>query len=125
MAARLVQIKSSLLLPRHEEAERLRQGVDRGIDRISALPEAARRLAKRHIGGDLFVRVPEEREPDTTYRRRHAPAELLDAFLAAAYREGESCRLPPRRSAESYPVPLYRFLPGSPMYWENCTKGTK
>ncbi len=56
-------------------------------------------MAKRHIGGDLFVRVPEEREPDTTYRRRHAPAELLDAFLAAAYRGRR--KLPPPAKAFS------------------------
>ena len=30
----------------------------------------------------MFVRGPEEREPDTTYRRRHEPEELLDAYLA-------------------------------------------
>ena len=61
MAARLVQIKSSMLLPRHEE--------------------------------------PEEFEPDMTYRRTHAPSELLDAYLAAAGRGKR--RLPPPPQAFS------------------------
>ncbi len=99
MAARLVQIKSSLLLPRQEEAERLRQELTGELIEYQLCQEAARRLAKRYIGGDVFVRGPEEREPDTTYRRRHEPEELLDAYLAAAGRGRR--KLPPPAKAFS------------------------
>ena len=53
----------------------------------------ARRLAVDYVGGDLFVREPEEVEPDLTYRRAHKPEEMLDAYLAAAGRGKR--KLPP------------------------------
>ena len=84
MAARLVQIKSSMLLPRHEEAEALRQELVGELIEYQLCQEAARRLALLHIGGDLFIREPEEIAPDLTYRRRHPPEVLADAYLAAA-----------------------------------------
>ena len=93
MAARLVQIKSSMLLPKHEEAEALRQELTGELIEYQLCQEAARRLAARNVGGDIFTREPEEFEPDMTYRRTHAPSELLDAYLAAAGRG--KCRLPP------------------------------
>ena len=46
-----------------------------------------------YVGGDLFVRSPEDVEPDMTYRRAHRAEELLDAYLAAAGRGKR--RLPP------------------------------
>lgn len=99
MAARLVQIKSSMLLPRHEEAEKLREELTGELIEYQLCQEAARRLAARNIGGDLFVRPPEEIEPDMTYRRIHPAAELLDAYLAAAGRGRR--RLPPPPQAFS------------------------
>ncbi len=58
MAARLVQIKSSMLLPRHEEAEALRQELTGELIEYQLCQEAAGRLAALHMGGDLFVREP-------------------------------------------------------------------
>ena len=99
MAARLVQIKSSMLLPRHEEAEALRQELVGELIEYQLCQEAARRMALLHIGGDLFIREPEEIEPDRTYRREHPPGVLLDAYLAAAGRGKR--RLPPPPQAFS------------------------
>ena len=99
MAARLVQIKSSMLLPRHEEAEALKRELTGELIEYKLCQEAARRLAARNVGGDIFTREPEEFEPDMTYRRTHAPSELLDAYLAAAGRGKR--RLPPPPQAFS------------------------
>ncbi len=99
MAARLVQIKSSMLLPRHEEAEALRQELVGELIEYQLCQEAARRLALLHIGGDLFIREPEEIAPDLTYRRRHPPEVLADAYLAAAGKGKR--RLPPPPQAFS------------------------
>ena len=99
MAARLVQIKSSMLLPRHEEAEALRQELVGELIEYQLCQEAAGRLARLHVGGDLFVREPEEIEPDRTYRGQHPPEVLLDAYLAAAGRGKR--RLPPPAQAFS------------------------
>ncbi|HJD23324.1 MAG TPA: segregation/condensation protein A [Firmicutes bacterium] len=93
MAARLVQIKSSMLLPKHEEAEELRRELSGELIEYQLCQEAARRLAARNVGGDLFVREPAEISPDTTYRRVHPKETLLDAYLAAAGRGRR--RLPP------------------------------
>lgn len=94
MAARLVQIKSAMLLPKYEdEAEVLRQELTGQLVEYKLCQEAARRMAKQYIGGDLFVREPEEVEPDMTYKRIHQPEVLVEAYLAAAGRGKR--RLPP------------------------------
>ena len=93
MAARLVQIKSAMLLPKHEEADELKQQLTGELIEYQLCREAAERMRRQHIGGDLFVREPSEVEPDWTYRRRHKSTELLEAYLAAAGRGRR--RLPP------------------------------
>lgn len=99
MAARLVQIKSSMLLPKHEEAEALRQELTGELIEYQLCQEAARRLAARNVGGDIYVRQPAELEPDLTYRRQHPKEEIYDAYLAAAGRGRR--RLPPPPQAFS------------------------
>lgn len=99
MAARLVQIKSSMLLPRHEEAEELKRELTGELIEYQLCQEAARRLAQHNVGSDLFTREPEEFEPDMTYRRRHEPEEIFQAYLAAAGRGKR--RLPPPAQAFS------------------------
>ena len=99
MAARLVQIKSSMLLPKHEEAEALRQELTGELIEYQLCQEAARRLAARNVGGDIYVRQPAEFEPDLTYRRQHPKEEIYDAYLAAAGRGRR--RLPPPPQAFS------------------------
>lgn len=94
MAARLVHIKSVMLLPRYEEeTEDLKRELTGQLIEYQLCQQMARRLAVDYVGGDLFVREPEEVEPDLTYRRTHKPEEMLDAYLAAAGRGKR--KLPP------------------------------
>ena len=94
MAARLVHIKSVMLLPRYEEeTEELKRELTGQLIEYQLCQQMARRLATDYVGGDLFVRESEEVEPDLTYRRAHKPEEMLDAYLAAAGRGKR--RLPP------------------------------
>ncbi len=86
MAARLVQMKSYMLLPKHEEGEQLRAELTGELIEYQLCQEAARRLAMQAVGGDLFVREPDEPEPDPTYRRTHLPDEIREAYYAAAGR---------------------------------------
>lgn len=97
MAARLVYIKSTLLLPKHEETEELKQALVSELISYQICQEAARKLAIRHIGGDLFVRQPEEIDPDMTYRLCHPSGVILNAYLAAVGRGKR--RLPPSPQA--------------------------
>ena len=93
MAARLVYIKSTMLLPKHEETEQLKRELSEELISYQLCKECARLLAARNIGADLFIRQPEEIEPDQTYRRVHPSDVLLDALLAAAGRKRR--KLPP------------------------------
>lgn len=93
MAARLVQIKSAMLLPKHEEGDEMKEQLTGELIEYQLCREAAARMQKQCIGGDLFVRLPMEIEPDHTYRRSHQAEELLDAYLAAAGRGRR--KLPP------------------------------
>ncbi len=98
MAARLVYIKSAMLLPRHEEDDDdPRADLVRELISYQLCQEAARRLALRNVGADLFIRSPEEVEPDLTYRRVHPPTDLREAYIAAAGRGKR--RLPPPAQA--------------------------
>ncbi len=100
MAARLVQIKAAMLLPQHEEeADEMRRQLTGELMEYQLCQEAARKLAPRHVGFDLFLREPEQIDPDMTYRRTHPVGVLWDAYLSAAGR-GER-KLPPPRKAFS------------------------
>ncbi len=100
MAARLVHIKSVMLLPKYEEeTEELRRELTGQLIEYQLCQQMARRLAADYVGGDLFVRTPEEIAPDLTYRRQHKPEEMLDAYLSAAGRGKR--RMPPPAQAFS------------------------
>lgn len=94
MAARLVQIKSAMLLPKHEqEAEELRRELTGELIEYQMCQQAAQRLAAQNVGWDLFVRSPMEIEPDRVYSRFHPVSEIWDAYFAAVGRGKR--RLPP------------------------------
>lgn len=86
MAARLVQIKSAMLLPKHEEGDEMRGELTGELIEYQLCQETAKRLQTLYIGGDLFVREAAEVEPDYTYRRTHPVTVLLDAYFSAAGR---------------------------------------
>lgn len=86
MAARLVQMKSTLLLPRSEEGERMREELTGLLVEYSACKEVAGQLGEMARGVFIVVRKPMEMEFDTTYTGRHLPQELADAFKMIAGR---------------------------------------
>ena len=94
MAARLVQIKSFMLLPKHDEGEQMRAELTGELIEYQLCQEAARRLAMQAVGGDLFVRNPDEPEPDPLYRRTHEAEVLRQAYFSAAGR-GQRRQPPP------------------------------
>ncbi len=85
MAARLIEMKSAFLLPKHEEAEESRQEL---VGRLLEYQECKRMagLLAEQLSFDCFVRAPEELEPDKTYHRSHDPNELLTAYFNATGR---------------------------------------
>ncbi len=98
MAARLVQIKSTMLLPKHEEeSEQLRRELTGDLIEYQLCQQIAKTLAPKHCGFDIFVREEEALPPDYTYRRQHPPYVLSEAYLRAAGRGKR--RLPPSPQA--------------------------
>lgn len=98
MAARLVQIKSAMLLPTHEEeSEQLRRELTGELIEYQLCQQIAQKLGPMHIGFDLYVRDEEELPPDYTYRRQHPPYVLCEAYMRAAGRGRR--RLPPSPQA--------------------------
>ena len=98
MAARLVQIKSIMLLPKHEEeSEQLRRELTGDLIEYQLCRDIAAKLGPMHIGFDLYVREEEDVIPDYTYRRHHPPYVLCEAYMRAAGRGKR--RLPPSPNA--------------------------
>lgn len=99
MAARLVHIKSAMLLPRHDEGEQLRRELTGQLLEYAMIKQVAAKLAGQYVGGDIFTAKPIQLEVDETYRFTHQPAELVAAYANVS---GKSLRrLPPPASAFS------------------------
>ena len=81
MAARLVQMKSYLLLPRSEEAERLKQELTGQLIEYSAYKEIAARMGTMAAATFTAVRKPMEVELDNTYQLRHDASLLQQAWF--------------------------------------------
>ena len=96
MAARLVYIKSSLLLPKHEEVEEMKRELTGQLLELQACRQAAQRLGQLACY-DYFESVPMELEPDKAYKGRHHKDELYAAFFSAAGKKRR--RLPPPATA--------------------------
>ena len=80
MAARLVQMKSFLLLPRSEEAQRMKEELTGQLIEYSACKEVARQMGEQALQHCSFVRSPLEMERDSVYEYRHEPSILLRAM---------------------------------------------
>ena len=86
MAARLVYIKTVMLLPRHEEADELRDELSGELIEYSICKQMARQLATMTEGFGRFVREPVKLPVNKAYKRKHEPSELTEAYMAAVGR---------------------------------------
>ena len=86
MAARLVYIKTVMLLPRHEEADELRDELSGELIEYSICKQMARQLATMTEDFGRFVREPVKLPVNKAYKRKHEPSELTEAYMAAVGR---------------------------------------
>lgn len=93
MAARLVYIKTVSLLPKHEEADQLKQELTGELLEYRIYQQAAHNLSQKTDGFDTFVRKAAQIELPKTYQNSHKPDKLVDAYLDAVGRGLR--RLPP------------------------------
>lgn len=95
MAARLVHIKTVMLLPRHEdEAEDLKNRLTGELMEYQLCKIAAQRLGELAAVNRVYVRAPMELAADYTYKLKHNASILLEA---AATTTGKAVR---RRALE-------------------------
>ncbi|MBQ7002592.1 MAG: segregation/condensation protein A [Oscillospiraceae bacterium] len=80
MAARLVYIKSASLLPRPEEAERIKQELQGALIEYALCQAAAGKLRELFQADDIFVRKPMKIKVDQTYRLQHPASKLADVY---------------------------------------------
>ena len=99
MAARLVQMKSYLLLPKSEEAERMKEELTGELIEYSLCKQVAAQLAQREQDIAQTLRLPMEVEQDFTYTFRH-PAYLLRDALRNALGKSVSRRPPTQQQFE-------------------------
>lgn len=99
MAARLVQMKSFLLLPRSEEAERMKEELTGQLIEYSACKEIARQMGQQAAQNCSFVRSPLEVELDTTYNQHHDPILLVQAIEMLLGR-GKRRKMPTQQTFE-------------------------
>ncbi len=97
MAARLVYIKTVMLLPKQEEAQALKEELTGQLIEYAACKKAAVLLRKQYVGGDIFIHPPMQNLIDDAYTRVHEPQLLRKAYLAAIGRRARL--LPPPKAA--------------------------
>lgn len=93
MAARLIYIKTVSLLPKHEEAEKLKKELTGELIEYRDCKIMAKKLSERTEGFDRFVRPAQEGYVNYAYERFHEGSELLNAYISAAGRGRR--KLPP------------------------------
>lgn len=107
MAARLVQIKTLSLLPKHEEEEQLRRELTGELVEYSLCKKAAELLGESYCGNDIFSRTPMEIEADKTYKRVHEQDVLMTAYLSMLGKT--RAKLPPKQE-EFHPIVTKRVV---------------
>ena len=107
MAARLVQMKSYFLLPKSEEAERMKEELTGMLVEYSACKEVAAQLRSMAEGVYTVVREPAEVELDTEYRLRHDVYLLEEAYNAL---QGRGRQKQPPRQEQFEPLTTAPFV---------------
>ncbi|MBR4102228.1 MAG: segregation/condensation protein A [Oscillospiraceae bacterium] len=93
MAARLVYIKSASLLPKPEEAERIKRELQGALIEYALCQQAAGMLRESFIADDVFVRKPMKIKVDQTYRLQHSPEKLAQALAQIGKTKGNGQKL--------------------------------
>ena len=110
MAARLIYIKTAMLLPKNEEGDQLKQELARELMEYQVCRVAAEKL--REIAAfDTFTREPSEIDVDKQYTRTHEITILMAAYLTILGRAKR--RLPPKESDFTE----YVAKPAVPVAW--------
>lgn len=98
MAARLVYIKTVLLLPKHEEGETLKKELTGQLLEYRECKKIAQ-IMSQNINLDYISRNPEEVQLDFSYKNNHNIFEILKPYIDVVGRNNK--KIPPSREAFS------------------------
>ena len=108
MAARLVYMKTVMLLPRNEEEKQeLKAELTGQLLEYKSCKEAAEKLRLQNLFGETFVSSGEKTEADRVYHGKHNPKELIKAYLAAV---GKGRKLLPPSPMIFSPIVAKKFV---------------
>lgn len=93
MASRLIYLKTVSLLPKHDEAEQLKEELTQELMEYEHCRKVAKLLSGMTDEFDTFIKVPEKVEYDKTYVNTHEKEVILSAYIAAVGRGKR--KLPP------------------------------
>lgn len=93
MASRLIYLKTVSLLPKHEEAEQIKEELTAELMEYEHCRKVALMLSNMTDEFDTFIKPAEKIDFDKTYRNTHEPEQVLRAYIAAVGR-GQR-KLPP------------------------------
>lgn len=93
MASRLIYLKTVSLLPKHEEAEKMKEELALELMEYERCRKIAKLFSTMTDGFDTFIKSPEKVEFDKTYTNVHEKELILSSYIAAIGRGKR--RLPP------------------------------
>lgn len=93
MASRLIYLKTVSLLPKHEEAEKMKEELVEELMEYERCRKIAKLFSTMTDGFDTFIKSAEEIEFDKTYNNVHEKELILASYVAAIGRGKR--RLPP------------------------------
>ena len=101
MASRLIYLKTVSLLPKHDEADQLKEELTAELMEYELCRKLAMLLSKMTSGFDSFVKSEEKIEFDKTYELSH-DKELLVKYYGDAVGRGQRKLPPPTTVSPSY-----------------------
>lgn len=107
MAARLILIKTLSLLPKHDEAQELKQELQGRLIEYSLCKKAAARLRESYRADAIFVKKPSTIEVSKAYTHVHSPDDLLAAFFGIS---SQQARKAPVNAAVFKPIVSKRIV---------------
>lgn len=107
MAARLVYIKTCSLLPQAEEAEEMKKELQGELIEYSVCKEAAARLRRECVYGDVFVRPPEKIPVNMTFTGTMPAESLVEAYMGMT---AKARKMRPVRAEQFSPIVASRIV---------------
>lgn len=109
MAARLIYIKTAFLLPRKQEAEKLKEELEGELIEYQACKEMAKVLSQ-NMSFDYIAKKPDEIEISTTYEIVHDVKELMLCYRNAIGEKGRKIPLSPKVFTKLVSGPIVSIL---------------